>query len=177
MFRLDALQAAGGYLDTLIAGEEPELCVRLRAMGWQVWRADAEMTLHDAAMTRFGQWWQRSRRAGYAFAEGARLHGAPPERHWVREKRRAVLWGLALPVALTGASLVLLAMTASGSWALTPWLLLPAQWLRLFARERGGARSKAVKVTFLLLGKVPESWGVVQSFFSGNKPRQLIEYK
>ena len=54
------LRQVGGYRDDLIAGEEPELCVRLRAAGWRIWRLDAEMTLHDAAMTRFGQWWQRS---------------------------------------------------------------------------------------------------------------------
>ena len=68
-----------GFRAGLIAGEEPELCVRLRAAGWKIWRLEQEMTLHDAAMTMFGQWWKRTMRAGYAFAEGAYLHGAPPE--------------------------------------------------------------------------------------------------
>jgi hypothetical protein len=31
------------------AGEEPELCVRLRRRGWRILRLDAEMTRHDAA--------------------------------------------------------------------------------------------------------------------------------
>jgi hypothetical protein len=65
----------------------PSWCVRLRAAGWRIWRLPDEMTLHDAAMTRIGQWWKRSMRAGYTYAEGAHLHGAPPERHKVRESR------------------------------------------------------------------------------------------
>ena len=93
LFRTSAFASVGGYNPTLIAGEEPELCVRLRAAGWEIWRLDAEMTLHDAAMTRFSQWWKRMRRGGHAFAEGAALHGAPPERHFVSETRRALVWG------------------------------------------------------------------------------------
>ena len=63
-----AVQAVGGYRDSLIAGEEPELCLRLRQAGGEVWRIDAEMTLHDAALLRFGQWWRRTRRAGHALS-------------------------------------------------------------------------------------------------------------
>ena len=96
----------------LIAGEEPELCVRLRAAGWRIWRLDAEMTLHDAAMTRFSQWWKRTLRGGYAFAEGSLLHGAPPERHWVAESRRAWIWGLGIPL------LALLALPVLGLFSL-----------------------------------------------------------
>lgn len=87
LMRFDAVQAVGGYDPTLIAGEEPDLCLRLRAKGGEVWRIDAEMTLHDAAMTRFSQWWKRSVRAGHAFAEGATRHGFA---HWGAETRRAL---------------------------------------------------------------------------------------
>ena len=99
LVRASAFRAVGGYDPALIAGEEPELCVRLRKAGWKVERLDAEMTVHDAAMTRFGQWWRRSVRAGHAYAEGAAIHGAPPERHWVRESRSNWFWGLGLPAA------------------------------------------------------------------------------
>ena len=88
-----ALAAVGGFRDDLIAGEEPELCVRLRAAGWRIWRLDDDMALHDAAMTRFGQWWRRAQerirvRAGRVSA------WSPPERHCVWESRRAWLWGV-----------------------------------------------------------------------------------
>ena len=54
MMRASVLESVGGYREDMIAGEEPELCVRLRSAGWKIWRLGEEMTLHDAAMTRFG---------------------------------------------------------------------------------------------------------------------------
>ena len=132
LMRRAAFVAVGGFRDDLIAGEEPELCVRLRAAGWQIWRIDAEMTLHDAAMTRFGQWWNRTRRGGFASAQGMALHGAPPERHGVTRTRRALVWGLALPAAALVGSLVT-------PWALALLAAYPAQMIRL-ALRKGGRR-------------------------------------
>ncbi len=83
LVRLSAFNQVGGFNAKVIAGEEPELCVRLRSVGWKIRRLDAEMTWHDAAMNRFSQWWRRAKRAGYAYAQGAALRGAPPQRHWV----------------------------------------------------------------------------------------------
>jgi GT2 family glycosyltransferase len=137
LMRTQAVQAVGGYDPTLIAGEEPELCVRLRQAGWLIWRIDREMTLHDAAMTRFGQWWQRCRRGGHAFAEGAALHGAPPERHWVAERRRALVWGAMLPS-------VILAGLVVTPWAGVLLAAYPAPFrlgTRAFHRDREGPRS------------------------------------
>src|SRR5712692_681401 len=102
MMRAGAFERVRGYRPDLIAGEEPELCVRLRTAGWRIWRLGEEMALHDAAMTRFGQWWKRMLRGGYAFAQGADLHGAPPERHCVRESRGVWFWGLGIPVGVFG---------------------------------------------------------------------------
>src|SRR5205814_6463645 len=79
MMRVAAVKQVGGFDASVIAGEEPELCVRLRQAGWTVRRIDAEMTLHDAAMTRFSLWWKRMIRGGHAYAQGAALHGRPPE--------------------------------------------------------------------------------------------------
>ena len=36
MMRASAMQAAGGFDSTLVAGEEPELCLRLRRLGWRL---------------------------------------------------------------------------------------------------------------------------------------------
>lgn len=171
LMRAAAVAAVGGYRPDLIAGEEPELCLRLRRAGWQVWRLDAEMTLHDAAMTRFGQWWRRSRRAGHAFAEGAALHGAGPERHWVAETRRALAWGAGVP------------LMAAVAWALHPLgalllLAYPAQVLRLALRDGGGAPAWEAAV-FTVLGKLPEAQGVLGyriGRLRGRRP-ELIEYK
>jgi cellulose synthase/poly-beta-1,6-N-acetylglucosamine synthase-like glycosyltransferase len=71
MMRIAALREAGGFDETVVAGEEPELCSRLRKKGWKILRIDAEMTLHDAAMTRWGQWWRRQMRSGYGAMDAA----------------------------------------------------------------------------------------------------------
>lgn len=166
LMQVDAVRAAGGYRDSLIAGEEPELCLRLARSGAEIWRIDAEMTLHDAAMTRFSQWWNRSRRAGHAFAEGAALHGAAPERHWVAETRRAMLWGGAVPVA----ALALGAVHPLGFALLLVW---PLQILRLAPRM--GAQA----AVFSVLGKLPEAQGVVGYWWGRLRQKNvaLIEYK
>ena len=45
MFRVEALKQVGGYNPDLIAGEEPELCFRLRERGWVITRIDADMII------------------------------------------------------------------------------------------------------------------------------------
>ena len=167
LMRLDAVEAAGRYNPDLIAGEEPELCVRLRQAGWKIWRLDAEMTWHDAAMTRFGQWWKRTRRAGHAFAEGAAIHGARPERHNVASLRRALIWGAALPLALLTGLMIT-------PWALLLALLWPFKILRPIARGHDTQHA-----LFLTLGNIPEAIGVFTYGWrrlTGERAR-LIEYK
>ncbi len=75
LMRVSVFQSVSGFNPAVIAGEEPELCVRLRRHGNKILRIDADMTMHDAAMMHFGQWWKRNVRAGYAYAQGAALHG------------------------------------------------------------------------------------------------------
>jgi cellulose synthase/poly-beta-1,6-N-acetylglucosamine synthase-like glycosyltransferase len=173
MLRLAALQQTGGFRDGLIAGEEPELCVRMRSRGWIVWRLADEMTLHDAAMTRFAQWWKRSLRTGFAYAEGARLHGGPPERLWVRESRSAWLWGVVLPLFIVAAG----AFVHPG-WVLA-LLLYPLQVVRLFLRGSGSPVARWARAAFLVLGKFPEAAGQLKSLLhrlTGTAGR-IIEYK
>jgi GT2 family glycosyltransferase len=167
MIRASALAEAEGYDPRLIAGEEPELCVRLRKAGWKVIRLDAEMTLHDAAMTKFSQWWRRTRRAGYAYAEGAAMHGAPPERHKVAETRRALLWGLGIP-------LTALAGIYASPWALLVLAAWPLQILRLIMTGHDPRRA-----VFLTFGKLPEALGVLEYWMKrlSGRQAQLIEYK
>lgn len=172
LMRRSALQMVKGFRPDLIAGEEPELCLRLRRAGWHVWRLDAEMTGHDAAITRFGQWWRRTRRAGHAFAEGAWLHGAAPERHWVAETRRALVWGLTLPLA---------ALLLIPFWP-APLVILcayPLQVLRLALRNGPTQRDSWERAFFTVLGKAPEALGVLEfarTRLSGRRAG-LIEYK
>lgn len=171
LVRLGPLAQVGGFDPALIAGEEPDLCLRLRRAGWTIWRLDAEMTRHDAHLLRFGQWWRRTRRAGHAFAEGAARHGAGPERHWVRETRRALAWGALLPAA------ILLAAPVT-PWAMLLALAYPAQVLRLGLR--GGAGPAAWETAlFTVLGRFPEALGALEYRLRRRFGRRagLIEYK
>lgn len=173
MMRVAALDEVGGYRDDFIAGEEPELCVRLRAAGRTIWRIDAEMTRHDAAMTRFGQWWRRNVRSGYAFALGRAAHGAPPERLWVWESRRAWLWGVWLPLASAAA------VIAFGAPGLSLLLIYPLQLVRRIPRQRGALRDRIGLATLELLGRFAESAGQLR-FAAGRwlgGGSGIIEYK
>ena len=171
LMRTEAFDQVGGFREDLIAGEEPELCVRLRQAGWEIHRLNAEMTWHDADITRFSQWWRRATRAGHAFAEGAALHGHLPERHWVRERNRALAWGLALP---------LLAIIGGLIWWPLALLLLayPAQMARLALRAGGGGFAWA-QATFTTLGKIAEAQGALQyhARWLARGEARLIEYK
>jgi GT2 family glycosyltransferase len=172
MMRTAVFDRVGGFNPTLIAGEEPELCLRIRKAEWQVWRIDHEMTLHDAAMTRFGQWWKRARRSGHASAEGAVMHGRTPERHGVATTRRALLWGGALPLAALLGALIT-------PWALLLLLAYPAQVVRL-ARRGGMTRCQSWEDAFFLtLGKFPEALGALEYGWRRITAQKmtLIEYK
>ena len=176
MMRVAAFQQVGGYDPSLIAGEEPDLCLRLRRREWTILRVDAEMTLHDAAMTRFGQWWKRNLRSGHAYAEGAARHGHERERYWVRDVRSNWLWGVVLP----GLALILAIPTLGISLLLLG--AFPAQALRVYraARARAVPADDArIEAAFCVLGKIPQALG--QGLYWWKRLRgqggALIEYK
>lgn len=173
MFRRTAFEQVGGFRDSLIAGEEPELCLRLRSAGWRIWRVDREMTLHDAAILRWTQWFRRARRTGHAFAEGAALHGATPERHWVRETRRALLWGFALPLA------ILLLAVFWDLKAVGLFLVFPLQVARLAVRRVRPGTPRWTAALLLVLARFPEAVGVFDYWSRRLAGRRatLIEYK
>lgn len=176
MLRASALEAVGGYDPTLIAGEEPELCHRIRRAGSRVVRLDAEMTLHDAALLRFGQWWRRQARSGHAYAETTWRHRGQPDAHRARRLRSVLFWAALLPsVALLlaipthAASLLLLA-----AWA-WPW-----RGLYRATRRLRPASDACLYATACLLGKFAELQGIATFAWNHGVRRRatrLIEYK
>jgi glycosyltransferase involved in cell wall biosynthesis len=173
MMRAGALSAAGGYREDVIAAEEDELCIRLRTKGWRIWRLDKNMALHDASMMYFGQWWRRALRAGYAFAQGAYLHGALPERHFVWESHRAWIWGVVVPLACLMLGLTL------GPWGWAAWLIYPLQMLRQTMRNQGRLNDRIALALFQVLARFPESWGQIKFWLDRLPGRQarIIEHK
>jgi GT2 family glycosyltransferase len=173
MIKTSALREVHGYRETLIAGEEPELCVRLRASGWRIVRLNAEMTVHDAAMIRFSQWWRRAMRGGYAFAEGAYLHGSPPERHWVWESRRAWIWGMGMPLLCLALGLIWF------PWGWISFAIYPVQVFRQTVRGSGSCYQRATTALFQVISRFPEVSGQLQFWRDRMAGRKsiLIEYK
>jgi len=173
LMRVEALRQVGGFDARMIAGEEPELCVRLRQASWRIQRLDAEMTLHDAAMTRFGQWWKRQIRAGFAYSLGASMHGQPPERHWVRERRRIIVWGFLYPA-------ILLAL-AWPTWGLSllGLLIYPVQVLRIARKMHGRPwKDRLAFGTACMASKFPEFIGWCKFQRARRRgPMRIIEYK
>lgn len=176
MMRMHAFQKVQGFNAELIAGEEPELCVRLRQQGWKILRIDADMTLHDAQMTQFGQWWKRAQRAGFAFAQGSWLHGRSPQKHWVKESRRIWLWGFGLPLVILAG----LPLSHGFSLALLAGYPVSAARTSRYISRRGYEGKAALWYGVLCtLGKFPELQGQLQFHVGRLLKRQqtLIEYK
>lgn len=174
--RVDAIERARGFDPTVIAGEEPELCLRLREAGWKIRRLDAAMTIHDAAMTRPSEWWRRARRAGYAYALVSHLHRSSPLRIWVRPTRSALVYGLFYPLFVLSLALV---------WplALLGLLVYPLLALRIERRlkkERAlPFRERAAYALSCVVAKFAEAGGVLRAardLWLG-RPRRIIEYK
>ncbi len=136
MFRVTALRQVGGYAPELIAGEEPDMCLRMGRHGWRFLRIDAPMTRHDANILRFGQWWQRARRAGYAATSHVLRHGRASLPGDIGQVVRMLLWGVALPALIL---LLLVLALVSSHFILAALLVLaiyPLQWLRQARSER-----------------------------------------
>ncbi len=177
LIRTQAFQASGGFREDVIGAEDDEFCIRVRRAGWKVWVLDAPMAAHDAAMTKFAQWWARMRRAGHAYAQVSELHGGPPEFYFVRERRRVFVWGLAIPLAA-----IALSWGTSGL-SLGAWLALIAwQYLRIvkYGRRRGWSGADArLYARFTVLAKFAEMHGMLSYYWRRLRGVRItiIEYK
>ena len=181
LFRRRLLEDTEGFDETLIAGEEPELCRRILAHGGSILHIDAPMTGHDLQMTRWGQYWRRASRAGHAYAEVSERFADTPGRFWradaVRNLRRALLL-LLLPLL----AIVAVVWTRST----LPFVLWLALMAALTLRTAWKARWKSGDWgTLLLYGvhshlqQVPIFLGQTGYWLSrwrGSR-RSLVEYK
>ncbi|MFT6269929.1 MAG: glycosyltransferase involved in cell wall biosynthesis [Alphaproteobacteria bacterium] len=171
LMRVKALQDVDGYTNYFVAGEEPEMCYRMRQRNWQIFRLDAEMTLHDANITHFKQWWKRANRAGFAFALSAKEHGKGNEKFGVRQASSSLAWsGLLIGVLLL--SLFSPAM-------LFAVLIFPFQIIRLFLRQQYKSFYGFKSCFFLMISKLPEALGVMELIVKTIKKQDytIIEYK
>lgn len=186
LIRREALVSVNGYNPELIAGEEPEMCRRLRGhvhdgSPWKIFHIDAPMTGHDLRMTHFSQYWKRATRAGHAYEQVSGLFRDTSDPFWTAEARRnqarALFWILLLAGAISAAVVL-----RSG------WPLLIPVCLVLLAAARSAwkvhERSPSWS-TLLLFGLhshlqvIPIFIGQLRYRFATARKRKvsLIEYK
>jgi len=178
VLRADVLRAVGGYDESRIAGEDPDLALRIRRAGHRIARLDVEMTLHDAALDSLASWWRRAVRGGHAYAEAYHRAGGEPEPALRRHLASTVFWGGAIPAL----ALVAAPWTAGASVVLgvAAWGALA---IRIYRSMRGRGRSGADSALLgaaLVACKVAELQGAL--VFAWNHllrgaPTRLIEYK
>jgi GT2 family glycosyltransferase len=176
MVRVAAVHELGGYNPRIIAGEDPEFAYRLHKRGHRILHLDAEMTSHDAAITRFGQWWTRTKRSGYAFAQVSALHEHAPEQLWVHETRRALVWGMLVPVLAPTLALPTLGLSVL-ALGIYPWRALR---IAQRARAKGLSQAEAIYWALHCVGaSFPQAAGIVTYHVErlrGVDPT-IIEYK
>jgi len=162
MFRASAFKAAGGFNAEIAAGEEPELCLRLRQSGWKILRLDCDMTRHDANLLSFSAWWKRQVRSGRGAMDVARRtrglarggealfpHLIVSTRRWTIQWLAVVLLVTAIVTAAFGVKIGLVA-------GIAVLLAVPVQMVRIMfkALRRGyPIRLAAAHGFFTMIGK------------------------
>lgn len=166
MMRADVFSKVGGFRDDLFTGEERELCVRMRKEGGRVWRLETAMAWHDSAMLHFRQWWRRTRRGGYTFAQATSLFGED-DRSVVRQALSTAVWGGAIPLFILALALIV------SPWALLLFLVYPLQILRVAGSMSGPRQACLWAATFMVIGKFPELIGLFQYWTRGKSTAAL----
>jgi cellulose synthase/poly-beta-1,6-N-acetylglucosamine synthase-like glycosyltransferase len=181
LVRRSVLEEVEGFDDRLIAGEEPDMCRRMRGRGWVIIHLDRPMTGHDLAMSSFAQYWNRAVRTGYACAEVSRRYRNTAEPFWQRESRHNLLHGALLSsVVIAGTSLSVATETLLPIAAVA--LLIGALAVRTAVRARWKSANLATLLCYgihshfqhipILLGQVRYWLDLWRGRTSG-----LIEYK
>jgi cellulose synthase/poly-beta-1,6-N-acetylglucosamine synthase-like glycosyltransferase len=180
LFRRSVLERSGGFDDALIAGEEPELCARLRALGYRIRHIDVPMTRHDLAMTGWRQYWRRAERAGHAYAEVSARFAGSSAPLWSRESHRN-FWhgGLVLAGLVAVPSTLLAGMPALATAAV---VAAAAVIGRSVWRSRWKSANAGTLLAYALhshLQQVPILWGQLAWRWARQRGqvRKLIEYK
>lgn len=176
LVRAAAVQAVDGYDPQMIAGEDFDLSIRLGNRGGRLARVDCDSTLHDADMRSAKQWWQRAKRCGHAYAQLVARHGGPPERRFVRELRKTMLWGALAPCAAVALTLP----TLGASWLLFGLYPIRVVKVAISTRKRGFPWAHSVSWgASCVLSSFPGVVGVATCYLDRLRGRcsTLIEYK
>lgn len=165
VIRAGAFEQVGRFDPAISAGEEPELCWRLRLRNWKIVRLRDNMALHDLAMSKFSQWWKREIRHGSGGFDVWARTGRERNGPFSSILRSAWRWGVIWPTVTVAT--VLLGWCVGGrvsglamlSLGLLAWA---AQLTRIatMARRRGFGWGDSMAYGFLtLIGKWAQMYG------------------
>ncbi|MEL6189281.1 MAG: glycosyltransferase [Myxococcota bacterium] len=177
MMRVKALREAGLYNPEVIAAEDTDLAIRMRELGWRILRVDRHMSIHDADIQRFEQWWKRMVRGGHGTAENDAMHGESPHYHRKGWTRSTIFWGAVVPAGGMALALPTLGLSAMGAAAGLGALYLKTERAALRdGRSPEQARAWAANCT---MGKIPEALGYYRFWRNRLRGRvsEIIEYK
>ncbi len=168
-FRRTVFEDNDGFNSSLIAGEEPELCSRIRSSELEILCLNVEMGTHDSGMVSFSQWWTRCVKVGFGYMSGSNWGG------WKKQYKSSVFWGLLLPL------FILMTLTSTSFLSLLLLALYPVQIYRVFKGVKGDNLSKRdcfVYAFYCILSKFPESQGLLLFYIKKITARHvMIQYK
>ena len=180
MMRIELFNSLDGYREDVTAGEEPELCMRIRAKGFKIWRIANEMALHDSAMFYFSQWWNRNRRTGYGAMDLTTRFSHP---NFKRITRRVLFWAIWAFMLLVFSIISVFYESELFKLLLYVWAALwPVKILRVaFKKWQSGMPIKLAftYAWYTAIGIWPQLLGVVSYISDRFHQRQarLIEHK
>ncbi len=156
MIRKEAFLQVDGFNPVVISGEEPEMCYRLRKKNWSIFRLDHPMTMHDAAITRFSQWWKRCLRTGHGYAQGFSLHAHDGQGYYFKESAKSWFWAFFFP-----ASVLILAFSVNIVFLLltTAYLVQLVKIALHMYKRLGNSKHSLIYSFFTVIGKCPQCMG------------------
>lgn len=174
MIRRSAYSEVGGFNASLLTGEEPELCARIRASGYAVIRVRFAMASHDSDMLHFKDWWKRAVWGGYGDALEHHVLGGEVTTQRRRETRSNLLWGALVPALglLTLGGVLWSRWFSLGVAALL--LAYTALWAKVvgYRIKKGDTRGDSgAYAVFCVIRKVPLAVGFLQYWLGTHRRR------
>lgn len=174
--KVDVLKKINGFSSNIIAAEDDDLCIRVRAAGYRIFRLDADMSMHDANITHLSQWFRRAKRGGHGFANIYALHGQGPDRYFRRELLRAFFWGALVPLSFF---IFLLIEPRLSAVILLFYFVFVARTAVRRVKKGDSLKIASCYSILMFFGKIYEVLGALKYFQDRLLSRKhlLIEYK
>jgi GT2 family glycosyltransferase len=176
LIKVDVFNALEGFNSALIAGEDFDICLRAKQLGYKTMRVDAPMSIHDANILHISQWFKRIKRGGHAYANLYHLHATHSGHHFRRKLLSIGLWGGLFPLALVSSAIF--SPLIFGVLSLLFLLMI----LRIMIRrivDGDSLRVATLYAALVYIGKLPELLGIYEYWkvvFTQQR-HTLIEYK